>query len=297
MLQQATHQQRRGIRAQRPGCVRVADHGRQVGQILDHDALPEELLRDIDGLAVDGYGGAAADAQFEARGGDDEVRGEVLARLHVDAAGIDALDNARDDICLARAEGFEESRVGIETQPLLPGVVAGLEMRVVGYVLREPSLRLLFDHPARGVRETAAEIHEEERQEEEFGADETVDEPKGEDLAHPRGRPIHGRPRDDVPGTSLQHGYMRGFLRYDGHERHGRGAAADDDDLLTRVIVVGRPELRMQYLTPEAFNAGDRSRENLFIVIVPRTQDNKARMKSLLLTLRIDPQRPRLLVR
>lgn len=244
-LQQPTDHLRRGVRAQRPGRLRVADHGGEVGHVLQHDALPEELLREVDFSAVDGDGRAAADLDFQARGGDDEVRGEEIARVHFYARGGDALDGAGDDVRRAGAQGLEELGVWVEAEALFPGVVARVEVRVVRDVLREALLGFFTDEVPGGVGEAPAEIDEELRQDEEFGADEAEDEPGGEEFRHPGGGGVDGGPREDVAWTALEHGYMGSFFRQNGNEGDRGGAAPNHDDFLGRVVVLLGPELRV----------------------------------------------------
>lgn len=264
---------------------------------MDHDAFPEELLRDVDSAVVDGDGGSAADLEFQAGGRDDEVRGEELPGVHFYARGGDALDGAGGDVRLAGAEGLEEFRVGVETEALFPGVVARVEMRIMRDILGEALLRFFPDQVPSGVREAAAEIDEELRHDEEFRADEAEDEPGGEDFCHPGGGGVDGGPREDVAGTPLEHGYVGGLFRQNGDEGDGGGAAADDNDLPTRVVVLFGPELRVDDRALELRNPGYGGGEDLVVVVVARAEDEEAGVIVLRFAIGIDLERPGLLIR
>ena len=73
VLEQPGDEEGRGVGAERPGCVRVADYERRVGDVLQHDAVPEILIRDAARFAVNCDRRPAADLEFEARGSDDDV--------------------------------------------------------------------------------------------------------------------------------------------------------------------------------------------------------------------------------
>ena len=160
-----------GVGAEGPGGVDVADDECRVGQVLHHDGLPDELLVDREWGPVDGQFGAARQADLEARGGDDDVRVEFLARGQLDARRRDLVDNARDDAGLAGAEARIEVAVGAEAHALLERVVARLEVRVVLDGRRELLDGSGAEHAFGQRGEVVAEVDDEEGHDEPFDAD------------------------------------------------------------------------------------------------------------------------------
>ena len=161
-VQQPGHEDRGRVHAERPGDVCVSEARRHVGHVLQHDAFPEVLfphgLRDV----VHGDLRAAADLELQARGCDDDVGVDVLARGKLDAGRRHGGDGVGDHRGFAGAHGFEEVSVRAETQALLPRVVAGFEMGVVRYVFRQLFDGDLFDQVPRCEGVEGAELDEEE---------------------------------------------------------------------------------------------------------------------------------------
>ena len=67
------------------------------------------------------------------------------------------------------------------------------------------------------------------------------------------GNPVYRWTRHNIGGRSLNHRHLFGFRRHIGNQGHSGGARADHDHLLTRVIEVFRPKLRMYPCTLEVF--------------------------------------------
>ena len=71
----------------------------------------------------------------------------------------------------------------------------------------------------------------------------------------------------------LQHRHVRrgsGALGHGGHERHRRGAAADDDDPLAGVVEVVGPELWLHDRAPVGVDAGENRLVAVVVVVVAR---------------------------
>lgn len=81
--------------------------------------------------------------------------------------------------------------------------------------------------------------------------------------------------RRDVGGAALDHDHFRGGLGEVGEEGDGRGAAADDDDALVRVIEVLGPELRVDYAAFEGLEAGDRGGAWGLVVVVAGSENDE----------------------
>ena len=83
--------------------------------------------------------GAAERLQLQAGGGDDDVGVEVPAGFERDAGGVDMVDVVGDHLGAAVGDGGVQVGVGDQAQPLIPRVVARLEVGVdvvaVGQVL------------------------------------------------------------------------------------------------------------------------------------------------------------------
>lgn len=168
MLQQTRNQQGGGVCAERPRGVGVANDKRRVGQILQHGALPHELVAGLDGLAVDAQPRPARKLHLQPRRRDDDVGLDLLPGLQRDAVRGDGLDVARGDVRLALVQAAEEVAVGAHAHALLPRVVGGLEVRVVRDVLGQLLGCAGAHEAARGFGEHAAEGEEEEGQDEEL---------------------------------------------------------------------------------------------------------------------------------
>jgi len=100
------------VGAERPGRTDVAEDPGEVGDAGEHHAAVGDGVAEGEGLAVDGDGDVAQDAEVEAGGGDDDVGLEDLAGLEFDALGEEAGDVAGFDGGVAGFDLGEEIGVG-----------------------------------------------------------------------------------------------------------------------------------------------------------------------------------------
>src|SRR6185437_2880582 len=114
----------------RPAVPEVAERVGHVRQAADHDAAPGEMLREVDRLAVDGERDVAEDRQVEARGGDDDVGGDLLTGADLYPMLGERLDGVGDDRGLPLAQRREQIAVRDDGDALLPRPVAGGEMPI-----------------------------------------------------------------------------------------------------------------------------------------------------------------------
>ena len=154
---------------------------------------------------------------------------------------------------MALTERLKEIPIGRGAQSLLPGVVAGAEVRVVGDVLGKLFLGTTFQDPASCTGVDTAKLIEQKRDEEELPAHELEGQPLGEQFAHDLSKGIDSGLRYDVGWTALEHGYHRSLLGKDRDNGDGRRATANDYHLLACIIEVLGPELRMDSHTLEIF--------------------------------------------
>ena len=87
------------------------------------------MSREIERLAVDREGDVAQRIEMEARGRDDDVRLELLARLQANARSGEAVDLVGHHRGLARADALEQVAVRHERDALAPRPVARREVR------------------------------------------------------------------------------------------------------------------------------------------------------------------------
>ena len=108
---------------------------------------------------------------------------------------------------------------------------------------------------------------------------------------------IDPRQRQQVCGTALEHSDPSGLLREDGQESYSRSAATNDYYLLTRVIEIFRPGLRVDKLSIEIVETGNGGFERFVVVVVARTQDQEARCDTVCTIVCVDVEAPFLVVR
>ena len=99
-------------------------------------------------------------------------------------------------------------------------------------------------------------------------------QPVGKLGRQPPAQPVRDRvlrrARHDIARRTLQHCHVRGGFRHRRDERDGGGAAADHDDVLTRIVEVGGPELRVDDAAGEALGALERGRVALVVIVIAR---------------------------
>ena len=88
-------------------------------------------------------------------------------------------------------------------------------------------------------------------------------------LVRPHGERVDVGQRTDVGRRALQHRHMaRARIGQGRNQSHRGGTAADDDDLLARVVEVLRPVLRVNDRALEVLRAGELRRVALVVVVV-----------------------------
>ena len=123
--------------------------------------MPEELAGDVDGFTIDRDGGAAGDEESQSGGCDDDVRVEGVAGGELDTGFSDGRDGVGFHVGVAGVQGAEEVAVRADAETLIPGVVAGFEMRGVGDMSGELAGNGETEKEARDCREGPAEEEEE----------------------------------------------------------------------------------------------------------------------------------------
>jgi hypothetical protein len=297
LLQQPADQLGRGVRAERPGSIHVADHERRVGEILHHDGLPDEFFVDMERLAVDGQFCAAGELDLETCRRGDDVWMQLLAVSQFDALLRHFLNHARDDACLARAQASVEVAVWTKAHALLEGVVARLEVWVVRDAWRQLVDGPLAQHAFGEVGEVDAESYEEVGDDKPLDADQLMGPGGGEDGADEDFEAVGRGLREDVTGGALQHGHVRDLFGEGGDEGYRRGTGADDDNGLVGVVEILGPELRVHDFPGEVLDARDHGGERLIVVVVAGAHKHKAALECLGRAVRVDGERPGLLGR
>nr|POE48055.1 hypothetical protein CFP56_01383 [Quercus suber] len=286
-----------GVGAEGPGGVGVADDDGRVRDALDHGALPDVLVGHAHGLAVDGDVGTTEQADAEAGGGDDDVGVEDLGGVLEDDALLgDLLDVSGDDFGVLTADGLVEVAAGADAEALLPRPVRGGEVRVHGVALGQLTAGASEQDSLRRLGEGAAELEEDEGEDEELEADELVGPGLGEEHLEELAGGVDAGEGHDVGGAALQHGDLSGLLGQVGEKGDGGGAAADDDDVLAGVVEILGPELRVDGLTLEVVDAGNVGLEGLIVVIVSGGVDHEAGAEGLLLAGHVGLNGPELVV-
>lgn len=160
----------------------------------------------------------------------------------------------------------------------------------MGNVLGELRDSTAADEGSRDFREDAAEMIEEVACYQKTPADEGIGEPGGEDGAGDVVEGPNRRKRNDIAGRALKHDDVRGLLCEVRKEGNGGRAAANDDDLLVRVVQVFRPELRMHDGTLEILETRNGCLKWLIVVVIARGHDHERRIQSLPCAIPIDVQ-------
>ncbi|KAI3477047.1 hypothetical protein L1887_61344 [Cichorium endivia] len=281
------------VRAERPGCVGVADRDGVVGQALHHAALPDKQLVGLDGLLVHRGLDVTANVELEAGGGDDEVARDALAVLEDDLVAGDLVNVAGGNVRLALAERRVKVAVRADAQTLVPRVVARLEVRVERDVLGQ----LCFGHGAEDALGDAGEGAEDVvggvDAQNVLLTDEEGGHPARHDGTHDLGDGVVFVERDNVGGRALDERDVLGDVGHGRDEGDGGGARADDGDALAAVVVLGDvPELRVDDLALEVLDAGDVGLEGGVVVIVAGAGVEEARAELLLLAVLLGGDEP-----
>ncbi len=200
------------IDLQRPGGVRVSERERQVRHPAEHHALVADGLGQLDLSAVDTELDPTGGEQVEAGRGDDDVGLDLLPGPQLHPALGEGLDLVGHDRGLTMAETPEQVAVRDQTDPLVPGVVARLEVgvdvdapigRELGPVAPADPLPDQFGLPA-------AEPEEGLGEQDVLPADDRIDESGGQDLPEQISEGVPSRQRQHVAGRALEHRHVRG---------------------------------------------------------------------------------------
>src|SRR5215470_6629089 len=116
------------ISPKRPWRIRVTDAESKVGNIAEHRALVNELAARLDRLTIDNELHAAQREHAQARCRDDNVGLKFLARLQPNALLGKRLDLIGHDRSLPRTDRLVQVGVGDEAEPLVPWLIAWVEM-------------------------------------------------------------------------------------------------------------------------------------------------------------------------
>ena len=142
---------------------------------------------------------------------------------------------------------LEQVAVGHEAEALVPRVVARLEVRVdvvAGRELRSTPLRMQRLDAAAGARRLSWKTSVVDQRRSSSARSRYASSRGSTRRSRSASGSLAGQ-RDDVARRALQHRHVRGRLRHRRDERDRRGAAADHDDALARVVEVLGPVLRV----------------------------------------------------
>ena len=219
---------------------------------------------------------AAESQQVEPGCRDDQVGRQLLAGREPHARLGEGLELAGDDRGPAGRDRLEEIAVGHETDALVPGVVARVEVGVDVVVLRKLAAHALADQAAHPPRPAAARLVEEERHQHVLPAHDRVDGLGREHAPQAIGERITSRERDHVARRALEHRHVLGAVRHRRDERDGGGAASDHHDPLARVVDVAGPVLRVDDPALEALAALELRQVALVVAVVARAAEQEA---------------------
>ena len=151
----------------------------------------------------------------------------------------------------------EHIAIGHKAEPLLPRIIARGEMGFYVITLGQFLGHHAKQHLTIFRRIALRRIIEKLLHEDVFEAGDIIGQPFGKDLAQRVGKAILGGAGHIISGRTLEHGNMaNAAARHCGNNRHSGCAAADNDNILTRIVEVFRPELRMKYRPLEILTPG-----------------------------------------
>lgn len=200
------------------------------------------------------------------------------------------VDRVRFNVGATGVQALEEVAVRTDAQPLVPGVVFGFEMGVVGDVLGQLSVDGEAEDHAREPGEFLAEDEENARGEDPADALDLAEPGRGQEEAEQVCVAV--REGEDVGWAALEHGDPGRLLGHLGEESDGRGATADDHDLLVFIVEVFGPELGVDCLALEIVDAGDGGLQRSVVVVVTGAEDDEARGVGLLVAIVVHVERP-----
>jgi len=181
---------------------------------------------------------------------------KLLAGLQADAVFGESIDLVGDDGGASGADGLEKIGIGNQTQALVPGLVARVEVFLDLVALR----KILCRSPAKQTTGHAgrmpAELVDSQTHQDVLPAHNAMRGARGQQTVQQSGDCIVGGQAQEVRGRALQHGDVRRSASHGGNQRDRGGSAADDHNFLAGVVQIFRPMLRMNDLATETIGAG-----------------------------------------
>ena len=151
----------------------------------------------------------------------------MAPRAQHDAVGGEPLDGVGHNLGLPAADGLEEVSVRCRTQALVPGIVIGGEMFGHGEGRAQMSGHTLVQQFPHGPGAASAVFIDHHAPHDVAPPVDFPGHTRGQPLAHCHTGLVPAGHGGHVRGGSLHHAHAGAQLRQGGHERHGRGSAAD----------------------------------------------------------------------
>ncbi len=145
---------------------------------------------------------------------------------------------------------------------------------------------------ARGLRAPAAVLIEADIEQDVLGADHPMRQARRQEFANLVGLFVTTGHRGDPRRRALQHGHQFGLFGHGRNQGDSGRTTADHDDLLSRVIEILRPELRMDHGAGKCFHTGKFGRMPLVVVVVSGARVQEAAAQRARLSALIHCQRP-----
>ncbi|CAB4923947.1 unannotated protein [freshwater metagenome] len=149
---------RRHVGLERPRCIRVPDGPCNVGYVLEHVTLVDELVVHFEPLTVQRQFDTPERLELQSGCGDDDVGGDLVTRFQPDPVGGDLGYPVGHHGRAAGANGLEEIAVRHDAQPLVPRGIRRLEVLVDIVSTRKLRLRHRSEHPAGRLRRTSTQL-------------------------------------------------------------------------------------------------------------------------------------------
>ena len=266
--EQPTHPLSREVGFEGPRGIRVPEGREQVGDVAVHDALVSHFVPVPNRLPIDLEVDAGQDAHDQARGGHDHVRLEVAAGAKADAGLSERLDVVRYDGRVARAEHLEQVAVRSEAEPLIPRVVARVEVGVDVDIRTGLRFRLCHHCSLEQVRLATGELVIDHAPKHVLPPRDPVGQALGQKRAQAQRETVFGGLRGNVRRRALEHRDVLCRLGERRHEGDGCGSTPDHHHSLPADLEVGRPELRVDHATLELIRSRPCRRVALIVVVV-----------------------------
>src|SRR5262249_9677705 len=150
------------VGAQSPRGVGIADTKREVRHVAEQTSFVYERAARIDRRTVDGDTNGAKCEQLQTCCGDSDIGVQMLAGLQANPSFGERFDLVGDDRSFSRSDGLKEIRVGHEAKPLIPRLIARIEVPVYVEALRKVLQCALAEQISHEIRRTAAELEDSE---------------------------------------------------------------------------------------------------------------------------------------